>query len=255
MPKSFHETGIETLLVGWDSEYDTSDGFIPISTQFYVHNDEKSYFLEHIGEKKKLSELVQYLHQKYPTHNQIKLVCHFSISEMQGIADGRELALEHLFAIRKNLIGKLQVKLGDSYIAVTIIDTSLLLPIPLEQIANLMGIKKLDTEGYRESGKMLEWFEKDPHKFKQYSLRDAEIAVKFYVECIVKFKEYGLRESFTIGGVYERTLFTQLVKGNYMGLGYSKRKLFEKGKFKGYKLVTQGSLEDFIYSYYIDAVQ
>ncbi len=235
--KNHSSTAQETLLVGWDSEYDTEGGYFPISNQLYVLTDENEIFIENVGRKLSFQELIGSLRDKYPEYKSFTLVAHFSIAELQGISDAREKLFEGRFRIiGKNITGDFNLQIDGQDIHVQLIDTNLIFPKSLEAIGELLGLPKLDSDGHREAGRMLEWLKEDPEQFKRYALRDAEIAVKFYDRFRKICTKYGLKESMTIGGIYEKAIFKEIINGDYGALGYQKARKNVKGKYQGYKL-------------------
>ena len=97
------------LIVGWDSEYQTKDGYIPISDQLWCLDSEKGYFIKHVGRQLSLDEILQPLFEDHPEIMAIDLVSHYDKAELMGLSNGVVDFLfhpdSHLTAINKGIVG------------------------------------------------------------------------------------------------------------------------------------------------------
>jgi len=255
------ETNVSSYLtVGWDSEYtELADGFCPISDQLYVLEDGREYFLEHIGQRITLRSLIDQLLTDYPHVAAITMVAHFGRVEMMATADGTDWIMPNDYGditgsalvLQKTIIGKwdYQSPCRETPIQVDLWDSMLLHPGSLESLGNLIDMPKLESHGYRESGKMLDWFQEDPDTFRTYAVRDAEVAVKFYEAYHSKIAEAGLESGKTIGSVFERVASDAIEDGAFSRLLYQRKKVWN-GKYSVKRLVPTKAANDFIPAYY-----
>ena len=138
------------------------------------------------------------------------------------------------------------IDIDERIVTAYFIDTFLLYPTSLARQAEIIGEAKIDDHGYRSSGNMLRWYENDPEGFGEYSMKDAEITVRFYMRYLEKLKEWGLASGGTVGSIYERTLFKILLAEDRLGLsklGYKVRSKRRKGKVIGRELVVTQTAE------------
>jgi len=251
------------LHVGWDSEYTSSgpDGWSAISDQLYVLETGEALFKEHIGQRITLRSLIDWLIDLYPALEKVTLVSHFSRAEMSAVSDGRDWLLPKdtgdiqgsSMVIQNTIIGRWKyippsLFYGDRKIEIDLWDTFLLLSASLEKLGDLLGLEKLESNGYRESDRMLEWIRQDRISFETYALRDAEIAVKFHRAYCQKIEEAGLTPVKTTGGIFEREAATR-IKEDPSRLLYQEKKVWN-GRYKELKLQPTKQATQFTDSYY-----
>jgi len=248
-----------TLTVGWDSEYtELADGFCPISDQLYVLEDSREYFLDHIGQRITLRSLLDRLLTDYPHVSDITLVAHFGRVEMMATSDGTDWLMPNdngditgsALVLQKTVIGKwdYQSPCRENPVQINLWDSMLLHPGSLESLGNLIDMPKLESHGYREGGKMLDWYRENPDAFRTYALRDAEVAVKFYKSYHAKIAEAGLVSGKTIGSVFERAAAQVIEDADFHNLLYQRKKVWN-GKYSVKRLIPTKAANDFIPAY------
>jgi len=191
----------------------------------------------------------------------VTLISHFSRAEMSGVSDGRDWLLPKdvgdikgsSLVIQKTIIGNWTYTppplfYGDRKITVDLWDTFLLLPRSLEYLGDLIGLEKLESNGYRESDQMLDWLRQDRKSFEHYALRDAEIAVKFHAAYCKRVEEAGLTPTKTVGGIFEREAASQIHK-DYSRLLYTEKKVWN-GRYSRKGLAPIKEAQQFQSAYY-----
>ncbi len=85
----------QTLLVGWDSEFNTADDhYVPISDQLYCLHCDKGYFIEHTGRQISIEELFSSYFTDHPDLTDIRLICHYDKAELMGLEEGAGILFE-----------------------------------------------------------------------------------------------------------------------------------------------------------------
>jgi len=235
------------------------DGFCPISDQLYVLEDEKAYFLPHVGRRTTFRSVIDLLLSDYPDVHTITIVAHFGRVEMMSTADGRDWLMPNDVGditgsariLQKTIIGKWKYAspVRDERVQIDLWDSMLLHPGSLESLGELINMPKLESHGYREQGRMLEWYLEDPKEFEDYAVRDAEVAVKFYDAYHEKIAEAGLESGKTIGSVFEKAAASAIEEGDFSRLHYQRKK-FWNGKFQVNRLVPTDTAKAFIPAFY-----
>jgi len=240
-------------------QLDLPEGFCPISDQLHVLEDGREYFLPHVGRRTTFRSVIDRLLTDYPDVKAITMVAHFGRVEMMGAADGTDWLMPtdtgditgSSLILQKTIIGKWQYqsKYRDEPVQVDLWDSMLLHPGSLESLGNLINMPKLESHGYREGGRMLDWYLENPTEFRSYAIRDAEVAVKFYEAYHAKVAEAGLISGKTIGSVFERAAAEAIEDGDFSNLLYQRKKVWN-GKYSVKRLVPTKAANAFTPSYY-----
>lgn len=216
------------VTVGWDSEFCTENDPEPhqvvISHQLYVLEDRQPDFIDCLKRGpvtfRGLIERVRRYHPKLKTLN---LVAHFSRAELSAITDGRQL-LQSEGARCIQSSGTISGTFHVDGLTVHLFDTFQYMPKSLEDLADLIGEKKIDIGEFRSDQKIRQLYDENFPLFKKYALNDARITAKLFDRLRNFFlKELGLkRMPSTIGAVGAKLLAKRL-KANPKraeGLGY-----------------------------------
>jgi len=126
---------------------------------------------------------------KVPT--KINLIAHLNKADITAFAEGPRL-LKKFDAVRKSFTTLSRPKTYDfngHKVSVSLRDSILLAPAKtsLEKLGDLIGLEKLELpEGYKKDS--MDVFQRErPEEFKEYGMRDAEIAARWFL----KMEEFG----------------------------------------------------------------
>ena len=126
----------QTLLVGWDSEFNTAGGhYVPISDQLYCLHCDKGYFIEHTGRQISIEELFSSYFADHRDQTDIRLVCHYDKAELMGLEEGAGILFEdgsNFIAVQKGLFGDFKRTILSIERTFRLSDTFLIFPASLE---------------------------------------------------------------------------------------------------------------------------
>lgn len=251
---------LNLLDVAVDSEYDTSMGVdIPLCTQIYVLDYDRTFFLTHIWNKPSLEAQIAMLKAEFPGYEGVNLIMHFNRAELHGYRDFKDMLFDKnkgsFLIIRHTYSGLYRLNFADGPFYVQFTDTTHILQTSLERIGDLLNSPKLETHGHRELGDMLAWWLNKPGEMERYAIKDAVLTGVFYKRFKKICAELGLERGITSGATAEKGINELLLKKENekraQNLGYSKELRRNKsGKVVSRRLAFSPKLHNHINTYF-----